>query len=58
MGEFFCTNTYGAQTTVIKLSFGPNKYFFLIINIDVFIVIDIFIVLDIFIVVDIFIDII
>ena len=25
--EFFCTNTYGAQTTVIKLLFGPNKNF-------------------------------
>ena len=29
--------------TVIKLSFGPNKYFLKFINIDVFIVVDIFI---------------
>ena len=27
-GSFFFTYTYGAQTTVIKLSFGPNKYIF------------------------------
>ena len=28
VGEFFRTNAYGAQMTVITLSFGPNKYFF------------------------------